>query len=167
MLEIQPGQPGQPGQPNPEEVVDTTGEKYIQTIKELKENSVSKEEYEKLLKERNQLIDVLKEGGTIENNDLSEDTNELRKKLFNTELSNLEYIETALKLRKNVLEETGEDIFVAKGNGVVNTTTDYQQAQRVADILEQLVEEAEGSSAIFTQKLQECMKDSVILAKKK
>lgn len=154
-------------QPTQEEVENTTGEKYIQTIKELKENSVSKEEYEKLLNERNQLIDVLKDGGTIENEDVSEDTKELRNKLFNTELSNLEYIDTALKLRKNILEETGEDIFVAKGNGVVNTPTDYQQAQRVADILTQLVEESEGSSAIFTQRLQACMKDAVIPTKRR
>lgn len=154
-------------QPIPEEVENTTGEKYIQTIKELKENSVSKEEYEKILKERNELIDVLKVGGTIDNPDVKEDTKELRNKLFNTELSNLEYIDTALKLRKNILEETGEDIFVAKGNGVVNTPTDYQQAQRVADILTQLVEEAEGSSAYFTQRLQTFMKDAVIPTKRK
>lgn len=138
---------------------------YVQAINELKANTVSKTEYSKLRAENKKLLDALVNGQQI---DLPKeepvDVNELRKKLFNKDanLTNLEYVDTALKLRNALIEQGERDPFLPVGDRVNETAEMYDIAQRVADGLQECVDFADGDSGIFTAQLQRITKDTPI-----
>ena len=138
---------------------------YVAAINELKANSVSKTEYSKLRAENKKLLDALVNGQQI---DLPKeepvDVNELRKKLFNKDanLNNLEYVDTALKLRNALIEQGERDPFLPVGDRVSETAEMYDIAQRVADGLQECVDFADGDSGIFTAQLQRITKDTPI-----
>lgn len=147
-----------------EEMLDTDAD-YVAAINELKQNTVSKTEYTKLRAENKKLLDALVSGREI---DLPKeepiDVNELRKKLFNKDanLSNLEYVDTALKLRSALIEQGERDPFLPVGDRVSETAEMYDIAQRVADGLQECVDFADGDSGIFTAQLQRITKDTPI-----
>lgn len=135
---------------------------YVAAIQELQNNTVSKAEYEKLRGENKKLLDALVNGQQIEvPKEEKPDITELRKKLFNKDenLSNLEYVETALKLRNALMDAGERDPFLPYGDRVTVTAEMYDQAQKVADGLQECVDFAEGDSGIFTAQLQRITKD--------
>lgn len=129
---------------------------YIETIKNLKENSVSKEEYQRVLKDNKQLLETLMSGGQIETpkpgkEEIDKSINDLRKQIKTRDnMTNLDFTKAALELRQQVLERDGGDIFVAPGRKYSPTKDDYVAAQRVADIFQECVDEADGDPSIFT-----------------
>lgn len=135
---------------------------YVAAIQELQNNTVSKAQYEKLRGENKKLLDALVNGQQIEvPKEEKPDITELRKKLFNKDgnLSNLEYVETALKLRNALMDAGERDPFLPYGDRVTVTAEMYDQAQTVADGLQECVDFAEGDSGIFTAQLQRITKD--------
>ena len=138
---------------------------YVAAINELKANSVSKTEYSKLRAENKKLLDALVNGQQI---DLPKEepvnVDELRRKLFNKDanLTNLEYVDTALKLRNALIEQGERDPFLPVGDRVSETAEMYDIAQRVADGLQECVDFADGDSGIFTAQLQRITKDTPI-----
>lgn len=135
---------------------------YVQAINELKANSVSKTEYSKLRAENKKLLDALVNGQQIDlPKEETPDIAELRKKLFNKDgnLSNLEYVETTLKLREALIEAGERDPFLPYGDRVTVTAEMYDKAQAVADGLQECVDFADGDSGIFTAQLQRITKD--------
>ena len=137
---------------------------YIEAIKEMKQNSVSRESYDKLKSENKQLLDALVQGKEIElPKEEKVDVNELRKKLFNKDayLSNLEYVDTALKLRKALIENGERDPFLPYGNRVDTTAEHYAKAETVANVLQECVDFADGDSGIFTAELQRRTKEAI------
>lgn len=147
-----------------EEMLDTDSD-YVAAINELKQNTVSKTEYTKLRAENKKLLDALVNGREIDlPKEEKVDVNDLRKKLFNKDanLSNLEYVDTALKLRTALIEQGERDPFLPVGDRVSETTEMYDIAQRVADGLQECVEFADGDSGIFTAQLQRITKDTPI-----
>ena len=135
---------------------------YVAAIQELQNNTVSKAQYEKLRGENKKLLDALVNGQQIETpKEEKADVSELRKKLFNKDgnLSNLEYVETALKLRNALMDAGERDPFLPYGDRVTVTAEMYDQAQAVADGLQECVDFAEGDSGIFTAQLQRITKD--------
>lgn len=144
-----------------EEMLDTDTN-YVQAINELKANTVSKTVFEKLKTERDQLIASLVNGEqiTVEPEE-KPDIDALRKKLFNKDanLSNLEYVDTALKLRKALIDNGEPDPFVGHGSKVNVTNDMLDAAERVAEGLQYCVDFAEGDSGIFTAQLQRITKD--------
>lgn len=138
-----------------EKVVDNTD--YIAAIKELKQNSVSKEEYLKLKEENKNLLNSLVNGETINNPDAEKkamSVDELRKELFSKEHNNLETAELALKLRKSVMDNGGQDPFLPSGSKIVPTNEDYEAAERVASVFQECIDYAQGDSEVFTNELQ-------------
>ena len=120
-------------------------------IQKIRQESISKEEYEKLKKEKNDLLKKIINGERIESGasvDNKKTIQEYREKLMSPDLTNLEYVETALGLREAVLEEQGVDVF-ADANG-----EHADSAQRVAETLKECVEQADGDDAVFTSLLQ-------------
>lgn len=135
---------------------------YVAAIQELQNNTVSKSLYEKLRGENKKLLDALVNGQQIEApKEEKADVSELRKKLFNKDgnLSNLEYVETALKLRNALMDAGERDPFLPYGDRVTVTAEMYEQAQAVAEGLQECVDFAEGDSGIFTAQLQRITKD--------
>lgn len=147
-----------------EEMLDTDTD-YVAAINELKANTVSKTEYTKLRAENKKLLDALVNGREIDlPKEEKVDVNDLRKKLFNKDanLSNLEYVDTALKLRTALMEQGERDPFLPVGDRVSETAEMYDIAQRVADGLQECVDFADGDSGIFTAQLQRITKDTPI-----
>lgn len=138
---------------------------YIEAIKEMKQNSVTRESYDKLKSENKQLLDALVNGKEIELGKKEEpvDIAKLRKELFNKDghMSNLEYVSTALKLRDALLEKGERDPFLPYGDKVTLTAEHYDKAEQVATVLKECVEFADGDSGIFTAELQRRTKDAM------
>ena len=137
-----------------EEVVDNID--YIAAIKELKENSVDRQKYDALKADNKRLVEALVNGQTIETNSKPQvDIQALRNELFRNEnQTNLQYVENALKLRNALIESGEPDPFIPQGSKVIATSEDIAAAQRVADVLQECIDYAEGDSQVFTNELQ-------------
>lgn len=122
------------------------------------ENSVSKAEYDKLLKQNSELADAVLNGGTTNLNngpDEKEPTiDELRQAIFGgKQITNLEYIQNCLLLREKVMKETGNDIFLPSGHKVQIEQSDIDTANRVAQIYQECIDIAQGDPNVFTMEL--------------
>ena len=153
-------------------VEDNTND-YIDQIKKLKENSVSKDDYDKLRLDNKRLIDALANGTQLEGKvepkiSAVEKINELRTKLFGkgSNLDNLEYCKTAVELRDALIENGERDPFLPFGHEVVATDSDYESANRVATVMKECIDYADGDPDIFTNELQRRTVDVVIPKKK-
>ena len=106
---------------------------YIDEIQNLKENTVSKDQYEKKCEENRKLIQSLANGTPLpgaEQEPPKPSIEELRKKLANgDQLSNLEYVQTVLDLRNSLIEKGEQDPFVPQGSRVTPEATDWAAAQ--------------------------------------
>ena len=154
-------------------VVEDNTNDYIAQIKNLKENSVSKEDYDKLRLDNKRLIDALANGSQINDKvepkiDAVENINNLRKKLFSkgSNLNNLEYCKAAVDLRDALIENGDKDPFLPFGHNVVTTESDIESANRVATIMKECIDYADGDPDIFTNELQRRTVDVVIPKKK-
>ena len=154
-------------------VIEDNTNDYIAQIKNLKENSVSKDDYNKLKADNKKLIDALANGTPIDGKvepkiNAVENINNLRKKLFSkgSNLDNLEYCKTAVELRDALIENGERDPFLPFGHNVVATESDYETANRVATVMKECIEYADGDSDIFTNELQRRTVDVVIPKKK-
>ena len=145
--------------------VNTTETEFdpVQAINELKQNSVSKEDYNKVVAEKNKYLKALIDGNQVAEVSKKEpvDIDGLRKELFGGEkdLTNLEYAKKALELRDAIIERDGVDIFVGRGSKLTPTDEDYEAAQRVADGFQQCIDVAQGDSEIFTRELMRITED--------
>ena len=130
---------------------------YIEALNQLKANSVDKADYEKLKAENKKLLDSIVNGTEVAVPQVEKDSiADLRSKLINSSdigLSSLEYTQVALKLRERLIEEGEEDPFVPHGSQYSPTQIDYDRAHRVATILQDCVDNAEGDDATFLAEL--------------
>ena len=143
------------------EVVDNTD--YIAAINELKANSVDRSKYDALKAENKKLLQAVVNGQQIEGQVQAEQPgiDELRSKLFRSEdnsLTNLEYIDTALKLREALIEKGDPDPFVPTGSKYNPTQSDYEKAERVATILQEMVDDSQGDPHVFLNEYQRRVK---------
>lgn len=143
---------------------ETTEINYIETIAEMKKNTVSKEEYNKVLEENKQLVNTLVNGGTIqvEQSEVLVDTDALKRELSSKEMTNLEYATKALQLRNELLKRGEKDPFLPNGHEYIPNDTDNQEAQRAADALQYCVDVADGDPHIFQTELQRILVDPIL-----
>lgn len=144
---------------------------YIAALAEMREKTVSKELYAKLKEENAQLLRSLINGETIEAEATSTapDVDQLRKDLFGGEgqFTNLEYVTKALELRDAVIEQGRPDPFLPIGHQIAPTPADLEAATRVAKVLQECVDAAEGDSDLFTSLLMRETVDTPIPKTKK
>lgn len=130
---------------------------YIETIKKLKSESVSRADYIKLKEENKKLITALSNGEYINETPASKpavDKDALRKELYNIDsnLTDVQYVSKTLELRQAIIDEGGRDPFL----GITEddpTEQDKLDAQRVADCLQSCVDYADGDNSIFLNEL--------------
>ena len=134
--------------------------KYIEAINTLKKNSVSRQDYDKLKEENKTLLEsILNQNPQTEANTAEEqetvDLDKLRKKMFSTEseLTNLEYVESALQLRDTLIAQGEPDPFLPWGEKIIPTAEDEEAAERVAKVFRECVDYAQGDSEVFTNEL--------------
>ena len=154
-------------QPNPN-VVDNTPD-YLAEIERLKSNTVDKTQYEKLLEDNKKLIQTIarnderaKANEAAKNNEQPIDIDKLREKMFNPNntLNNLDYIQSALQLRKGLMDKGEPDPFLPIGNKITPTAEDVETAERVAKAFQSCVDYADGDPELFTQELQRITRDN-------
>ena len=135
-------------------------------LKEARENTVSKEAYDKVVAEKEALVSEIINGdgngnGQKPNPEQQEASiEELREKLYGpkcSELSNLDYWKYTLALREKVIDSGDPDPFLPVGSKISPTTEDVEKANNVADVVQQCIEAAEGNSEVFTALLQSRM----------
>ena len=170
MLLLYPDPKGETGgDPKPEEKKEEkkpeqSNLELAKALKEARENSVPKADYEKLEKENKELVAQIINGeGNVGNGqptpptDLDADIKALRDKLYGpkcSELSNLEFCKATLELREKIIARDNMDPFLPRGANIKPTDYDVQRAQAVADVMKECIEEANGDSGVFTALLQ-------------
>lgn len=137
---------------------------YIQAIKSLKENSVSKDKYDALAKEKKELLDALVNGQGIEQQ--NEASLEPREYYYNKYKENnfsndLDCLDNFLKLRKATIKEYGGDPcvtgnygFTPEGGRVEPAYGEKETIEEQMNFLEELVKESEGNPIVFETLLQ-------------
>ena len=143
-------QEGDPALPKADEVLD------------IKQNYVSKEEHNRLIKEYKKLVSSVLDGSELPadlnpNGEEAQDIAKLKKELYdpNNSLSNLDYVSKTLQLREAIIKETGKDPFLPTGINGDPFKTDAERdnavaaAQKVAKVLKEAVDEANGDSGTF------------------
>lgn len=146
----------------------------IKAINEIKQNSVSREQYEKLKNERDELVGALINGGQVEMIDPSTkpSISELRKELFSKEaaekgMTNLEFVTKSLELRDAIIESGGTDPFLPVGRGIELTRDDYEAAEFTAQQFRECIDIAQGNSEVFTNELMRRTVDNSLPTAKK
>ena len=150
------------------EQIGNGNEAYIDAISEMKKNYVPKDKLQQVEAENKKLLEALVSGKQVDvPTEKKTDINTLRSKLFNEEsnLSNLEYIQTTLELRKALIDAGERDPFLPVGDRVTLTADHHEKAEQVAEFLQECVDFADGDSGIFTAEYQRRVKDSAFLPK--
>ena len=137
---------------------------YIQAIKTLKDNTVSKDKYDALAKEKKELLDALVNGQSVEQQ--NEDKLEAREVYYkkykeNKFSSDLDYWDNFLKLRKATMNEYGYDPcvtgsygFTPEGTKLEATYGEAETIEQQMNIIEGMVEEANGNPVVFEALMQ-------------
>ena len=134
--------------------VEDNTQDYIDAIKDLKQNSVNREDYEKLKAENKQLINSLVNGQVVDADaPKHRPVDDIRNELFNNEHNNLEYVKLSLELREALMAEGKPDPFLPMGSQIAPTPDDEAKAEKVAQVYQECIDYADGDSKLFTQEL--------------
>ena len=146
--------------------VEDNTQDYLAAIKELKEKSVDRSEYDKLRAENKKLIDAVVNGQPGQEEPViskhsKEQIDDLRNDLFNSprELNNLEYVTKAMELREALMENGEPDPFLPVGKQISPTRDDLEGAEKVAQVYKECIDYAEGDSEVFTNELMRRTRD--------
>lgn len=141
--------------------VDDTAVDYISAINELKQNTVDRSKYNELRAENKKLLESIVNGQQIEiaQPEAKKSVEELREEWLNPDNTNLQYIDSALKLREALIAEGKPDPFLPVGRQILPTDDDIACANKVASVLQECVDYAEGDSYAFTNELQRKLVD--------
>lgn len=142
----------------------TTENNYIEQIKKLKETTVDRSAYEKVIQENKQLTQALVDGNyaTAVKTEPDVSIEDLAKGFLTGNHTNLEYISNALKYRQAVLDKYGEDVFVSQDPTKSPSESDYATARRIAETLQNIVDYSDGNPDVFQSELQRDLVDPVL-----
>lgn len=136
---------------------------YVEIIQQMKQTTVSKDKYDRLAEDNKKLMKALANGEQIEAEPpKGPDVDALRKDLFNVDSqhTNLEFITKSLELRQALIDAGEKDPFLPWGQKITPDESDIATAERVADVLQQCVDYADGDNLVFTNELQRRMIDT-------
>ena len=146
--------------------VEDNTQDYLAAIKELKQNSVDRSEYDRLRAENKKLIDAVVNGQPGQEEQVvvkhsKEQIDDLRNELFNSprELNNLEFITKTMELREALMENGEPDPFLPVGKQISPTRDDIEGAEKVAQVYKECIDYAEGDSEVFTNELMRRTRD--------
>lgn len=152
------------------EQTELTAADYVAQLRELKEKTVSRDEYEKLRKENVVLAEA---AATHFRDDESEtkpevDVTALRKRLFGGHhyKTDLEYFSDAIALRDALVEGGEQSPFLPSNREYSPSGQDMADEKNFADTLRNCVEEADGDASYFTASLKRCGAKPTDLIKK-
>ena len=146
-------------QQNPDNEPEMTANEYINQINNLRENTVSREEYERIKNDNRELAKALINGTGasipgITKPEEKPDLDDLRKKLFTKKSKNdLEYFTNLLALRDGVMADGQPDPFLPINREFRATAQDEADAERIATQIKEAIEYADGDPAVFSNDL--------------
>ena len=143
--------------------LEDSSQMYIDEIKELKQNTVSKDAYQKLQEENRNLLKTLVEGQTVSTpveEKPSRSTDEIITDL-NGDHSNLDHIKLVMELHEK-RKEQGINDFVPMGHNIAPTDEDIRDAKQVEDFLNDLIKTADGNEDVFNNEYQRRVIDTVV-----
>ena len=139
---------------------------YLEQIKQLKENTVSKDLYERVIAENKKLVSDYVNGTAHVDNDEVEVTLEQARLAYQQPgMNNLDQAKATLQLREKMMEAGLGDPFLA--NGVDPTVQDITDAQQVADFLQSCIDTAQGDAAVFQAEFYRGLQETLMAAAKK
>lgn len=139
---------------------------YLEQIEKLKQTTVDKGQYDKLLEENRKLLSSIVDGQVFQQEEPKEekvDIQELRKELFSEDqhLNNLQYWEKALKLRKTLIAEGKNDPFLPFGHQVSPDVNDVARVENLVNVVQECIDNAQGDSIAFTNELNRRTKEAM------
>lgn len=146
-------------QQNPDNEPEMTAKEYINQINDLKERTVSRDEYERIKNDNRELARALINGTGanipgITKPEEKPDLDDLRKKLFTKKSKNdLEYFTNLLALRDGVMADGQPDPFLPINREFRATAQDEADAERIATQIKEAIEYADGDPAVFSNDL--------------
>ena len=146
-------------QQNPDNEPEMTAKEYINQINDLREKTVSREEYERIKNDNKELAKALINGTGanipgITKPEEKPDLDDLRKKLFTKKSKNdLEYFTNLLALRDGVMADGQPDPFLPINREFRATAQDEADAERIATQIKEAIEYADGDPAVFSNDL--------------
>ena len=151
---------------------------YIAQIKALKASTVSRSEYDAIQKANKELLASIVDGtnapatrateqpAPTESGDIAKKRADRIKKLRNelygknpVDVSDRVYCEKTLELRRLVMENGEPDPMVPRGNKYTPTKDDEASAARVAEMLQDCVDQAQGDDSAFKVAFVRSIKD--------
>lgn len=142
-----------------DEMIDTIEEEKdpVDIINELKENSVSKDEFNKLKAQNTKLLNALAKGEKMTTEESKPvDRAKLVNELYGTDrkpLSNLEYATKTMELRDAIIAAGEPDPFLPNGHMITPTTEDITEANKLAEVFKECIDYAQGDDGVFTNEL--------------
>ena len=140
--------------------VETPETNYLEIIQNMKKNTVSREEYERVIKDNKTLANALAtstpKSAEVEVQVASDDDiKEMRDKLFriNSGATNLEVITQTLNLRDALMSRGESDPFLPVNKDYVPNPQDQAAAQKLADGLREIVDYCNGDAQLFNSEL--------------
>lgn len=145
---------------DPNQQVDPVTQNYIDEIKDLKENTVPKAEYDKVVEEHKKALKEFLNGKTHKEGDPEDKPEDpsiksLREDLFVKQncKTNLEYFSKSLKLREKIMEEGGIDPFVPVGKDMTPNESHFASAAKVASEIQSCIDACGGDPEEFNRLL--------------
>ena len=135
---------------------------YIEIINNLKSNTVSKTEYERVLADNKLLAQSLATSPAPSAEEpeptfTTEDVHKFSQQLGSMKnCSNLQFIDTALKLREAVLATGGKDPFLPNNSDYAENDVDAARVDAIATGLRTMVDYCQGDAQLFNSELKRC-----------
>lgn len=134
----------------------------LNEVKELKKNSVSKEEYDRVVAEKKKLMRdfVYGSGDSANVEDTSPSIQDLREKLFGgnvEQMSNRDFWENVSQLYHKRLEEDKQNIFLPKGHKTRYKREDYEMVSSMMETIDSMLEDTKDNPALFTSLFNEAL----------
>ena len=149
-------------------------QKYLDTIAELKKNSVSREEYDKIRNENKTLLENLVNGRTLdaaaEEDSPTPTIQELSNKISgegHEDLLDLDFITSLCNLRDALMERDGVDYAAPTGSQYSADYNDKMSSQKVHDAFRHCIEVADGDNEVFIQEITRITNDIGAMRKPK
>lgn len=140
-----------------------TEQDALELLRKQKENSVSREDYDKLRADNKRLMENFLNGdnqGQAKEEPKMRTAKEVYDEMYNgKEKTNLRFIELACEYRDAYKKETGIDCFVGASHDITPTQEDYDMAENSYKVYKECIEKANGDPQRFTAELQLRMKD--------
>lgn len=145
---------------NPE----TDNTAYIEALAEMRRTTVSRDDYTRLQEENKKLLKSLINGETIEATETEGPSiADLRKDLYGSgheNLSDLEGWTKTLQLREQLIANGERDPFLPNAKSYVPNAEDVEAANRVAKLVKECIEYADGDNSVFVNELNRIMVDA-------